>query len=72
MCSLLYADDFNYAMINAKSLTTILGSDTRPLLVLLSGIVADLFASVGNVFMRHVLHFFLHCFICVYSDCMLQ
>ena len=58
MCSLLYADDFNYAMINAKRSATLLGSDTRPLLVLLSGIVADLFASVGNVFMRPVLHFF--------------
>ena len=58
MCSLLYADDFNYAMINAKRLATIRGSDTRPHLVLLPGIVADLFASVGNVFMRLVLHFF--------------
>ena len=42
-------------MINAKRLATIRGSDTRPLLVLLPGIVADLFASVGNVFMRPVL-----------------
>ena len=58
MCSLLYADDFNYAMINAKRLATIRDSETRPLLVLLPGIVADLFASVGNVFMRLVLHFF--------------
>ena len=42
-------------MINAKRLATIHGSDTRPHLVLLPGIVADLFASVGNVFMRLVL-----------------
>ena len=45
-------------MVNAKRSATIRGSDTRPRLVLLPGIVADLFASVGNVFMRLVLHFF--------------
>ena len=45
-------------MVNAKRSATILGSDTRPRLVLLSGIVDDLFASVGNVFMTLVLHFF--------------
>ena len=47
-------------MVNAKRSATVRGSDTRPHLVLLPGIVADLFASVGNVFMRLVLHFFLH------------
>ena len=45
-------------MINANILATIRGTDTRPCLVLLPGIVADLFASVGNMFMRLVFHFF--------------